>query len=350
MNAIVCAKRNACICWVLIALSALFSSTLNCKAEGRILLSLPLTGPSSSYGVELRNAFEFFSDRLKGKASIVTVDDKCDPKEAIMAIRSKLSQDQFAAVVGVPCSSVVLAIAPIVRAKGVPLISLGAMSASITDLPGAVFRVGIRDTKIAEKLSLELAAKNRVAALVEQTEFAESVFRQMKQIAPKAFNSEKIDFAPGQTDFASIALRLGKNKPDGLLVSVQSPQSLALIIGALSKAGEKSPVFTGIFAESPVFRRHASQRSMVIHYTTTPTRESCREQKTFTQFESKFGSLQSNDFTLIAADIGSRFLAGLFNGSPVNEAIQTDCGEVSFDENGDMVGMDLALVKLEPTG
>lgn len=330
----------------------IFAPLANVQATEKILVSLPLTGPAANYGQELSSAIRFFAKRFKFDADFILVDDRCDGKEAVSALQEAIARQHVAVVVGAPCSGVVLSIAPICEQKNVPLISFGAMASRISELGGEVYRVGIRDNKVAEVLAPVVNGQS-VTAIVEQTEFATSVAERLKKLQPSSFTTPDLEFSSRDADFAALALQASKNKPDGIFISSQSATTLAGLVKALTVLNSEIPVFTSVFAESPVFYQLAPTRSMTIQYTQSPTRNSCGDKavtrQIFSDFESEFAKLTSNDFTLIAAEIGMRLLkARLANPGTRPERIDGICGPVSFDRVGDMHGLDLRLVEVSP--
>lgn len=105
------------------------------RAQIRVGVSLPFTGPAAGIGKEIQSGFDagLKATGVQG-ISIVTVDDGCNPMQAIQATHNLVEHEKVAVVVGYPCAVAVAATAPILaEAKTIVL----SMSESATLVKGA---------------------------------------------------------------------------------------------------------------------------------------------------------------------------------------------------------------------
>ena len=79
----------------------------------KIGVSLPLTGPASTYGVELKKVITFANKKLaNNKYELIFEDDKCSPKEAVTVAHKFIDLDKLKYVTGFACSGATVAAAP----------------------------------------------------------------------------------------------------------------------------------------------------------------------------------------------------------------------------------------------
>ncbi len=139
----------------LIAIAVVVSATaLGWPARADVLIGVagPMTGPSAWFGDQMeRGAALAVADLnaaggvLGKQVELITVDDSCDPEQAVAAAR-KLVGDGVIFVVGHFCSGASIAASEIYAASGVLQISPSSSNPTLTELGRAnVFRVTYRD-------------------------------------------------------------------------------------------------------------------------------------------------------------------------------------------------------------
>lgn len=112
-------------------------------AEGAIGLSVPLSGPSSSLGEQMRAGAE----AAAAATPVEFADDGCTADGGAAAAR-RLVEARVAIVVGYLCTQSIEAALPILKQAGIPVIAVGVRTDSLTDrrpkTNWPVFRLGPR--------------------------------------------------------------------------------------------------------------------------------------------------------------------------------------------------------------
>jgi branched-chain amino acid transport system substrate-binding protein len=127
-------------------------------------VAAPLTGDSSAEGPELRSGVTLAVASLDPahlvgrRVQVVTVDDACEPPEAMAAARELVARHAVL-VVGHVCSSATLAAAPIYAAAGILQITPASTSPAITEQGIAtLFRTIGRDDRQGEAAAAMIAS------------------------------------------------------------------------------------------------------------------------------------------------------------------------------------------------
>jgi branched-chain amino acid transport system substrate-binding protein len=109
----------------------------------RVATSLPMTGNSAFYGAQGRNGAELAVAEVNaaggvlGRALAMDVwDNRCNPAEGVKSITQALAENHYAAVHEGGCSSVALAIMPLVERAGIPFVVGSPSATSISDRSG----------------------------------------------------------------------------------------------------------------------------------------------------------------------------------------------------------------------
>lgn len=124
------------------------------SAEGvRIGVVAPLTGPSARLGEQIRIGAVAAAGVAPG-ATLDIVDDRCDAEGGSAAAR-KIVSDKAAAVIGFLCTESIEAAMPILKEAGIPVITLGVRTNSLTDRK---FKTGWPVFRLAPRADAEGAA------------------------------------------------------------------------------------------------------------------------------------------------------------------------------------------------
>jgi branched-chain amino acid transport system substrate-binding protein len=185
------------------------------QADILIGVAAPMTGKLAWFGEQLeRGAAQVVADlNAKGgvlgqQIELTTVDDFCDPEQAVAAAR-KLVSDGVIFVVGHHCSGASIPASEIYAAAGVLMISPTSSNPRLTDLGRAnVFRVQTRDDAVGIVAGDYLAdhwADKKIAILHDNTTFGEGVAELTKQQLNRRGLTEIIyqDYVPGQNNYGA---------------------------------------------------------------------------------------------------------------------------------------------------
>ncbi|MCX5975693.1 MAG: ABC transporter substrate-binding protein [Coprothermobacterota bacterium] len=108
----------------------------------------PLTGDSATFGKSTQNGVQQALDETNAKGGLLggrqlilkTADDKSDPTEGAAGITRLIEQDKIVAEIGTVQSKVSLAIAPILQAKKIPMVSPTSTNEKVTLVGDFIFR------------------------------------------------------------------------------------------------------------------------------------------------------------------------------------------------------------------
>ena len=215
-------------------------------------VSLPLTGPASTYGEDLRNAYVFANQMMaEDRFQLIFEDDRCDPKTGVTVAQKFGALNKVKIVIGVPCDGVFAAAAPIYEQYGITVISTSARSVPGQRLFHTNLDVATWPGYLLEYLKTR---HSRVGVLTEQTEFAMGFSSGFSSRATE--NNIQVTnelFVSGTDDFRPLLLRLQSSKPTGLLFLTQTESSLLRIVQQAHQLGITLPEFNVFFAGSPTF-------------------------------------------------------------------------------------------------
>ncbi|MDW6022686.1 ABC transporter substrate-binding protein [Mesorhizobium sp. BAC0120] len=98
----------------------------------RIGVVAPLTGPSARLGAQVKVGAEAAAAETDPAAALELVDDQCTSDGGAAAAK-KLAEDKVAIVVGFLCTESIEAAMPILKQAGIPVITVGVRTNSLTD-------------------------------------------------------------------------------------------------------------------------------------------------------------------------------------------------------------------------
>jgi branched-chain amino acid transport system substrate-binding protein len=219
-----------------LATLAVVASTAFAQAPtGPIIIgaSTPLTGGVSHFGQHARWGAELAIEEANAKGGalgrkieIDFQDNRCNPAEAVKSVTQMLSEKKYAAIFDGLCSSVALAIMPLIERAGVPFIVANASATSIAEKSGVggnkwTFKVNPTDASMLDALVgwLDKDGKaSSIAFLGEDTDFGRAGSAGL-EAALKKRNHKLVMadyFQKGTADFTSVLTKLKARKP-GLL-------------------------------------------------------------------------------------------------------------------------------------
>lgn len=203
--------------WLVGCLAAFVLSLIaDARAEIRIGLAAPLTGPRAWAGEETRAgaqaAVQDLNDRggVLGEALVtVLVDDFCDPEQAVAAAK-KLVADGVPFVIGHQCSGAAIPVSEIYEEAKIIFISPKATNPRLTDRGlRYTFRTCGRDdlqgTMIGDYIAEKWATAN-IAIVYDDQTYGQGVAKEVKRrleelgVTPALFEQVKL----GQADFAKL--------------------------------------------------------------------------------------------------------------------------------------------------
>ena len=123
----------------LAAAASLASSLAWAQAPIVVGLTTPVTGGAASFALPERQGVEMAVDEINKAGGVlgrpirlVVADNRCNPTEGVQTANRLINEDKAVVLLGAFCSSVSLAIMPVVRRSEVPLVIDVSTAPSIT--------------------------------------------------------------------------------------------------------------------------------------------------------------------------------------------------------------------------
>src|SRR3984957_5720066 len=192
--------------------------------EFRIGVAGPLTPPSATFGVEMRQAVDLAIDErnavgglLGAKVVAEVIDDQADAEKGKAAAKALCDDPQVLAVVGHVNSGVMLASEKVYAECGLPVLTPMASNPAITEQGLAnVFRLTNRDDRKGPGLAKWLATKmgKKAAVVVDDgTPYGKGLADQFSSGFPATGGAVLTRWTtkPGQTDFSAEVAALPKD-------------------------------------------------------------------------------------------------------------------------------------------
>jgi len=192
--------------------------------------SIPLTGgvaafgQHSRWGAELALAEANAAGGVLGrKLEIDFQDNRCNPAEAVKSVTQMLATKKYVAILDGLCSSVVLAIMPLIERAGVPLVVANASATSIAEKSGVggnkwTFKVNPTDGSMLDALIGWLhkdGKANNIAFLGEDTDFGRAGSTGLENaLGKRKLKLATVDFyQKGTADFTAVFTKIKAKKP-----------------------------------------------------------------------------------------------------------------------------------------
>jgi branched-chain amino acid transport system substrate-binding protein len=291
---------------------------------------------------------------------MVYEDGKCDGKAAALAAQKLVTVDKLQLIVGGACSGETLAAAPIAEQSKVLLISAASSSPLITTAGDYIFRVYPSDLGFASQLTGLLRNKSvkKVALVSEQTDYAQGLRNAFLSNAKDAGMTVVADenFATDISDFKAIAGKLNSAQAEAIFINPQTPAGAVRIIKQLRDLGNTTQVYgVGIFSNDEFAKSGKFVDGMIILDIAAASNKALGD-KLALNFKSKFGhdsafpTFSNATYDTLGIVKGAISKAG-YDATKIKDYLYTMkhyvgvIGNISFDTNGDPVGINSYIVK-----
>lgn len=273
------------------------------KAVPRIGISLPLTGPASTYGIDFQNGFLFANRVLANdRYQLIFEDDHCDPKAGVSVAHKFATVDKIRFVLGVSCDGVFSAAAPVYQQQRVVVVSTSA-----SYVPGDHLFHANLENKSWPKFLLEYlqGRVTRMGVLTEQTTFAQTFGDAFINLS-RDYSVETVgeSFLSDAEDLTPILLKLRNKNVSSLLLVTQTETSLIRIVQQLQKIGLDLPLYNIFFAGSPTFLSAFGDRVNGLIYLDFPSLSDSllpASREVYAKYVSIYGAPQSGEVLFIQA-------------------------------------------------
>lgn len=311
------------------------SEVANTGGEEQIVVKIgvaqPLTGPSSNDGVMSRDGAALALEHMavnpelsKYKIELIEGDDKSDPKDATSIANNWSGDESMIAVIGNYNSTCTLAAGTVLSKAGIPQISTGSSSPTITGFSPYLFRTQPTDVLVGKNIvdwATSLGYK-KAAIVYENSDFGKG----LDDIYKNTWGGEIVDeesYIPGSTtDFTPILTKIKKSGAECVLMG--SLYNEAALMGKQAKQVGLDCVFFGDTSQQTNALLELGGKNVenwhVIGALSTESKDA-NISKFVSDFNTKYGHLP-NSFAAQAYDAMGLILEGLSQNGPDREKIK----------------------------
>ena len=216
---------------VTVAVAACWLTTASAQ-QGPILIgaTIPMTGTVATFGQHSRwGAEQAIAEAnaqggvLGRKIEMEFQDNRCNPAEGVKSVTQMISQKKYVAIFDGLCSSVALAVMPVIERAGLPFVVANASATSIAEKSGVggnawTFKVNPTDASLLNALVDWLHKEGKagnIAFLGEDTDFGRAGSSGL-EAALKRHNLKlaSVDFyQKGAADYTAVFSKIKSQKP-----------------------------------------------------------------------------------------------------------------------------------------
>jgi branched-chain amino acid transport system substrate-binding protein len=205
------------------------------QAPGPIMIgsTIPMTGGVSTFGQHSRWGSELAMQEanaaggvLGRKIEIDFQDNRCNPAEAVKSVTQMIAEKKYVALLDGLCSSVALAVMPLVERAEIPFVVANASATAIAEKSGVggnkwTFKVNPTDASMLDALVAWLDKEGKagnIAFLGEDTDFGRAGSAGLEAALKKRnLKLASVDFyQKGTADFSTLFAKIKSKKPAAL--------------------------------------------------------------------------------------------------------------------------------------
>ena len=327
-------------------------------SEIQIGAVLPLTGSAAQWGIPPKNAITMAADEINssggiaGKKIVIDIqDDQCEPAKGVSVLQGMIATKKPIAIIGAVCSSVSLAIAPIIEQNKIIMISPASTSPLLTDAGDYVFRDIPTDKLRAEVFAnhifdkgikeLDILYINNDGGLGATNAFVNEYTRLGGVVDYKEAYKE------GENDFRAQITKVKKSLAKAVMI-VSYPTETSTLLRQFKELKLSKTVFALTEAlDDPAVVANAKGAAEGVEYIVPAPVEGTMAKEFGRKYQSKFG-VAPPTFAAEAYDavyllkkiieeaptlIPEKLKEALYSIKDFNGA----SGTISFDKNGDVV-------------
>jgi branched-chain amino acid transport system substrate-binding protein len=345
-----------CSKWKLLGLfCATLVTAAQARAEVRIGLAAPLTGPMAWAGAATEQSAEFAVADLNAKGGvlgeqieIVTADDYCEGEQAVAAAH-KLVADGVVAVFGHQCSGAAIPASKIYADAGILMISTFATNPKLTEQGLTnVFRVVGRDDiqgEIAGDLLVERWGDKPIAILHDGELYGKGLAEETRARLNERGITEAIFEAiePGRADYWDIIQKMQAMRVEVLYFGGY-PHEGGLLIRQAREHGYELQLVAGDGISNEDFGLIAGPASDGTLMSNAPQPDNPKARALLERLAPDVGAgADLKPYAAVQAWVEAVGKAGTFETEAVAEALRTYefdtvFGRIGFDEKGDVTG------------
>ncbi|WP_347551597.1 ABC transporter substrate-binding protein [Pseudalkalibacillus hwajinpoensis] len=317
-----------------------------------------LTGAGAGYGEAITNGFELANSEIKeeGKVNIelITEDSAGKQEQALSSAQKLMNSENVSAILGPTLSTEMKVVAPEADLNGVPIMGTSTTASGIPQIGDYVFRNSIPESlaiPAAISSAVEKYDAKKVAILYGNDDvFTKSGYDTMKKVAEEqgleVLTTET--FQKGQADYNAQLTKIKDTNPDLILCSALYNEG-AVIMDQARKMGIDVPFVGGNGFNSPEVIKIAGDAAngLIVATPWFGGSEDEKVQEFVDKYKEEFGNepdqfaAQAYDALYILADAieraGSDDRDAIRDALAASEGFEGVLGEMSFDEDGDIV-------------
>ena len=338
--------------------AALLSGCSKTGNEIRIGAVLPLTGGAAQWGVPARNGVMLAVDQINAaggingrKIALNLQDDQCDPTKGVSAVQNLISTDKPVAIVGAVCSSVSLAIAPILEKNRIIMISPASTSPLLSNAGNYIFRDIPTD-----KLRADVFAKYIIDQGVKDLSIlyinndggvgATDAFIQAYQKLGGTVRF-KDAYQQGQTEYLSEVTKAKRASPEAIMI-VSYPSDTSILLRELRQLNFRGKIFALTEAlDDPAIVKAAGNAANGVVYIVPAPAEGQQTTEFADQYKAKYGSApplyaaEAFDamylLKKVCSEVPSLDPAQLADSLHAIRGYQGASGSITFQKSGDVI-------------
>jgi branched-chain amino acid transport system substrate-binding protein len=244
-------KLYLILCAAALSVSLSVSGVIYAADPIKIGICKPFTGPVGYLGQDQKPGYEMALEEINSAGGVlgrplklIYADNQCNPTEGVNAIRKLIDLDKVVATIAGACSSVTLAIMPVIQEAKVPNLTISSSNPRITQLAGVggniwEFRLNVDDSIMAKSLGKIIAEKNKkVVIYAPNNDYG----RGAVQAYTEVFKILKVDlqstefYDQGQADYRPSLTKVKGLNPDALLL-VSESRDAAVLVRQMKESG-----------------------------------------------------------------------------------------------------------------
>lgn len=333
---------------IVICIGLILNLLFNRQKDSTIKVGVitPLTGFSQEHGQNIANGIKLAYDQLNNSnIELIFEDSKCDAKEGVNAYNS-LKVKGVDAIIGTVCSSVTLAIAPLAENDKIVLISATASSLEISKSGEYIFRVYPSDELDASIIS-DFIKESKIAVASINNDYGTGVLIKLQEkIGNQIVINSKFEF--GESDFRSILTKIKSLNPEKIIL-VGYPENTLDFLKQARELGITQP----IIGSSATFTADLFNKNYKDFYFTSPGVSPEGKNSFIESYKNKYNSDPGypSEYGYDNFLILSEALRNNSNSQLIEKLQKTSVdgatGNVSFDNNGDRVGLKINVYAIE---
>jgi len=346
------------------------SSEESAKGPIKIGVSGPYTGDLASYGIPSRKAAELVVEAknaaggiLDREIELVIEDDVCKA-EVASNVAAKLVGEEVVAVLGHICSGATTAAAGIYNSSEILLISPSATTPELTlsgDYPNFLRTISRDDSqaKLITDFALDTLGAKKIAVLHDKDAYGKGLAEFVQQFVEADSRAEVVLFegiTAGAVDYSSIINKVKSVEADVIVYGGYHPEASKLVTQG-KKAGLDIPFVSDDGVKDDTFIKVAGEYAEGV-YASGPidTTQSPEAQAAINAHKEKYGE-DPGAFFLNAYAAMEALLNGIEKAKSTEydkvmaaikgNFVNTPLGSISFDENGDAIGIGFAMFQVQ---